>query len=324
MSIIPFGISYPHYRKTCIQVLLVACVLVKFFYDFCFNQILSEIPCNFLAINLMMKNIDRYGMYSKNSFLLSVIVCAFAVFAMASCKVTKPSAYFSNLKKDTTLTGLVSADYELKIMKGDRLSIVVSSLSSLEDGLFNSAAASGAVAAGGVTAGGFVVQQDGTVLLHRLGAMQVAGITRKELQAMLQQKLLAYMKEPIVQINFLNHKITVMGEVGKPGIINLSDEPLTVIDALILSGDVLPNGLRTNVAIIREEGSEKKVKHVNLENTSIFSSPLYYVQPNDIILVSAETEKFVKEERRKKLQTTLSLVASGVSFLLIILTRVIK
>lgn len=306
----------------CIQVLLLACILVKIFYDFCFNQILSEIPCNFLAINLMMKNIDRYGNPSKISFLLSVIVCAFAVLPIVSCKVTKPSAYFTNLKKDTTLTGLVAADYELKIMKGDRLSIVVSSLSALEDGLFNSAAASAGVATSGTSAGGFVVQQDGTVLLHRLGAVQVAGITRKELRTTLQEKLLAYMKEPIVQVNFLNHKITVMGEVGKPGIINLSDEPLSVIDALLLSGDVTPKGIRNNIAIIREEGTEKKVKHINLEDNSIFSSPLYYVQPNDIILVSAETEKFVKEEKRQKLQTTLSLVASGVSFLLIILSRI--
>lgn len=270
----------------------------------------------------MIKNIYCKRIYSKIDFLLLLTLSAFLVLPMVSCKVTKPSAYFSTLKKDTTLTGLVSADFEPKIMKGDRLAIVVSSLSTLEDALFNSAAASGGVATGGTTGGGFVVQQDGTVLLHRLGAVQIAGLTRKELRTMLQEKLLAYMKEPIVQVNFLNHKITVMGEVGKPGIINLSDEPLSVIDALLLSGDVKPGAKRNNIAIIREVGSEKKVKYINLEDNSIFSSPLYYVQPNDIILVSAETEKFVKEEKRKKLQTTLSLVASGVSFLLIILSRI--
>ena len=108
------------------------------------------------------------------------------------------------------------------------------------------------------------------------------------------------MKEPIVQVNFLNHKVTVMGEVRTPQILNMPDEPLTIIDALILSGDVTANAKRNNIAIIREEGTERKVKHINLENNSIFSSPLYYLQPNDIILVSAETEKFEKEERRKK------------------------
>ena len=240
---------------------------------------------------------------------------------MVSCKVTQPSSYFKNLKKDTTLVGSVTSDFELKIMKGDRLSIAVSSLSTAEDALFNSA---GSVGGSSAKSGGYVVQEDGAVLLHRLGTIQVAGITRKELSRKLEEKLLAYMKEPIVQVIFLNHKVTVMGEVRTPQILNMPDEPLTIIDALILSGDVTANAKRNNIAIIREEGTERKVKHVNLENNSIFSSPLYYLQPNDIILVSAETEKFEKEERRKKLQTTLSLVASGVSFLLIILNRVVK
>ena len=243
---------------------------------------------------------------------------------MVSCKVTQPSSYFKNLKKDTTLVGSVTSDFELKILKGDRLSIAVSSLSTVEDGLFNSAGSGGNTAGSSTKSSGYVVQQDGTVLLHRLGTVQAAGITRKELSRKLEEKLLAYMKEPIVQVNFLNHKVTVMGEVRTPQVLNMPEEPLTIIDALILSGDVTANAKRNNIAIIREEGTEKKVKHINLENNSIFSSPLYYLQPNDIILVSAETEKFEKEERRKKLQTTLSLVASGVSFLLIILNRVVK
>ena len=245
---------------------------------------------------------------------------------MVSCKVSQPSSYFTSLKKDTTLTGSVTSDFELKIMKGDRLSISVSSLSIIEDALFNSAGSGGGSTTAGSAAkgGGYVVQPDGTVLLHRLGTVQAAGTTRKEFSRKLEEKLLAYLKEPIVQVNFLNHKVTVMGEVRTPQILNMPDEPLTIIEALIMSGDVTPNAKKNNIAIIREEGSEKKVKHINLENNSIFSSPLYYLQPNDIILVSADNEKFVKEENRKKIQTTLSLVASGISLLIIIFNRVIK
>ena len=79
----------------------------------------------------------------------------------------------------------------------------------------------------------------------------------------------------------------------------MPDEPLTIIDALILSGDVTANAKRNNIAIMREEGTEKKVKHINLENNSIFSSPLYYLQPNDIILVSAATENLRKKKEEK-------------------------
>ena len=309
----------------CIQVSLAAFAIVNNFYDFCLNQILSENPCNFLAINLMMKKTLPVGALSKNNFILCTFFFTVVVLLCVSCRVTKPSQYFSNLKKDTTLINAVSADFELKIMKGDRISISVTSLSSLEDALFNSAGvgggASGTSAAKG---GGYLIPQDGNVLLHRVGTIQAAGLTRKELSKKLEVLLLAFMKEPIVQINFLNHKVTVMGEVRTPQVISMTDEPLSIIDALILSGDVTANAKRNNIAIIRQEGNERKVKHVNLEDNSIFSSPLYYVQPNDIILVSADNERFEKEENRRKIQTTLSFVASGISLLIIILDRVIK
>jgi polysaccharide biosynthesis/export protein len=246
------------------------------------------------------------------------------LLTISSCKVTKQSAYFTNLQKDTTLKGFVSPNFEPKIIKGDRLSITVSSLSSLEDALFNSAGVSIGVAKAGAATGGYIVQQDGTIFLHRLGAVTVEGLTKKELGKQLENKLLAYMKEPIVQVGFLNHKITVLGEVRIPQVLQISDEQLSVIDALVLSGDVTLNAKRNNITVIREEGADRKVKHLNLEDHSIFSSEWYYVKPNDIILVSADSEKFVKEESRKKLQTNLSLAASAISLVIIILSRVIK
>ena len=263
--------------------------------------------------------------FKATCLLKYVLILAVVVSLMVSCKVTQPSSYFKNLKKDTTLVGAVTSNFELKIMKGDRLSVSVTSLSTVEDAIFNSAGGSGGQAGGTAgSSGGYVVQQDGTILLHRLGLVEVAGITRKELSKKLEEKLVAYMKEPIVQVNFLNHKVTVMGEVGTPQVLRMSEEPLTIIDALILSGDVKPNAKRNNIAIIREEGTDRKVKYVNLENNSIFSSPLYYLQPNDIVIVSADNEKYKKEENLRKYQTTLSLVLSGFSFLIIILDRIIK
>ncbi len=273
----------------------------------------------------MLKKNYRGVFCTAVRLLYFLIMFTVFISSLVSCKVTQPSSYFKNLKQDTTLRGAVTSNFELKIMKGDRLSVSVTSLSTVEDAVFNSAGTGGGI---GVVAagkgGGYVVQPDGSILLHRLGTVQAEGLTRKELSRKLEEKLLSYMKEPIVQVSFLNHRITVMGEVRTPQVLSMPDEPLSIIDALILSGDVTPNGKRNNIAIIREEGADKKVKHVNLENNSIFSSPLYYLQPNDIVLVSADNERFVKEENRKKIQTTLSLVASGISLLIIIFNRVIK
>jgi polysaccharide export outer membrane protein len=247
----------------------------------------------------------------------------FFVTAFSSCKVTQQTQYFKTLSKDTTLTGFVSNDFESKIRKGDRLAITVSSLSPTEDALFNGGAAA-AVSEGNTSSGGHTVMQDGTVELHRLGKVPAEGLTRKQLAQKLQQDLLPYLKEPIASVTYLNHKVTILGEVAKPQVLNLPEEQISVIDALVLSGDVTVNAKRTNILIIRDNGTEKKIKHINLEDHSIFSSPWFYVQPDDIVMVSPDNERYVKEENRRKLQTTLSLVASGVSLLIIILDRVIK
>jgi polysaccharide export outer membrane protein len=257
----------------------------------------------------------------------AIAILAGAVFfltAFSSCKVTQQTQYFKTLSKDTTLTGFVSNDFESKIRKGDRLAISVSSLSVVEDALFNGGGAVASAGAGSSSAGGFTVMQDGTVELHRLGKVAVEGLTRKQLAKKIQTDLLPYLKEPIVSVNYLNHKVTILGEVAKPQVLDMPEEQISVIDAIVLSGDVTANARRNNILIIRSNGTEKKVKHINLEDNSIFSSPWYYVQPDDIVMVSPDNERYVKEENRRKLQTTLSLVASGVSLLIIILDRVIK
>ncbi|MEO7047529.1 MAG: hypothetical protein ABI091_19680, partial [Ferruginibacter sp.] len=93
-----------------------------------------------------------------------------AVLLLLSCSASKQSYYFKTLqKKDTTIKNFVSSDFESKIVKGDKLGIQVTSLSPAEDLLFNQAGNGGGIAAGGATNGGFLVQPDGTVLLHRLG-----------------------------------------------------------------------------------------------------------------------------------------------------------
>jgi polysaccharide biosynthesis/export protein len=246
----------------------------------------------------------------------------FAAFLISlnACKVALPSTYFKTLQKDTTLSGFVSNDFESKIIKGDRLSIAVSSINPAEDLIFNGTA--GASTQG--VSGGYTVQQDGTVILHRLGVVKAEGFTRKELSKKIEIGLLAYTKEPIVAVNYLNHKVTIMGEVAKPQVLSMPEEQISMIDALILSGDVTPTGKKNGITVIREEGTEKKVKHLNLEDHSIFSSPWYYVKPNDIIIVSADNDKYVREQNRQRFQNNLALVSSVVSLVLILLSRIIK
>lgn len=238
-----------------------------------------------------------------------------------SCGTIKNSAYFKTLKKDTTLQGFVKNDFVLKIQKKDILGITVSSLSKDMDEQFNAVSL---VSNQAEPQPGYLVNERGQINLHFIGTVTAEGSTRQGLKNKIEEALLPYMKEPIILIKYLNHKVTVLGEVASPQVINMPEEQLSLIDLIVKSGDVKENANRADIMIIREEENEKKVKHVNLEDQSIFTSSWYYVLPNDIIYVLPDNERYVKEEKRKKIQTTLSLVASLASLVVILLNVILR
>jgi polysaccharide biosynthesis/export protein len=249
---------------------------------------------------------------------IALCICSSLIFIFSSCKVTQQKSYFSTLTKDTTITGFVNSNQESKIINGDQLAITVSSLSPTEDAIFNGTMATG------TEISGYTVDEQGQIQLHRLGNTKAAGLTRKELSKKIEQGLLPYTKEPIVKITYLNHKATIFGEVKAPQVLKMPEEQISLIDAIVLSGDITPLGKRNDIVIIREEGNTKTVKHINLEDHSIFTSPWYYIKPNDIVLIGSDYTKTIKEEKQQKLQTSLSLIATVVSLAVVVLSRFIN
>ena len=165
------------------------------------------------------------------TFLMSIVAINFFTI---SCTSTKKILYFENLPKDTTLHNLVTKDFELKIKKGDLINIGVSSLSAEGSGIFTAPQTS--ITATG--ASGFLVDKSGNILYPKLGTIHVEGMTRDELKNKLLKDLLPYLKDPVVTVNFVNHKVTVFGEVGVPQVINMTGESMTLLDALVLSGQL--------------------------------------------------------------------------------------
>ena len=256
--------------------------------------------------------------YKKDRIFLYFLVLS---WLLSSCTQTKNSVYFKTIKKDTAISGFVAGDFEARIRKGDNLGITITSLNPEENNKFNSA---GLIVTEKGTIPAYMVQPDGTIKLYRFGNVKVEGLTRREFANKLISDLLPFLKEPIVNVTFLNHRITVMGEVAKPQVISLQDEQMSLIDAIVLSGDIKEGGRKDHVMIIRETENEKQVKYINLEDQSIFKSPWYYLKANDIVYVMPDTEKLASEEKRRKLGTTLSFVASGVTLFIIILDRIIR
>jgi polysaccharide export outer membrane protein len=269
-----------------------------------------------------MRPLPLFAFLSKRIpgfYQLILVFCGAALFS--SCIVSKTTSYFKTLNKDTTIQGFITNDFESKIQKKDVLGITVSSMNKLMDESFN---LTGSAIAGGQSAPGYLVNEKGEITLHYLGTITAAGLTRKELKQKIEQGLLPFMKEPIAGVQYLNHKVTILGEITRPQVINMPEEQMSIIDVIVNSGDVKENASRKNIMVIREEKDTKKVKYINLEDHSIFTSPWYYVQPNDIVYVLPDTEKYMKEEKRRNMQTTFSLVASVVSLVAVILNFIIR
>ena len=132
-----------------------------------------------------------------------------------------------------------------------------------------------------------------------------------------------YLKDPLVTVRYLNHRVTVMGEVARPSVIPMPEEQLSILEVLGASGDITLTGKRDNVLIIRETETGKQFKRLNLENQSVFTSEWYYLKPDDVVYIEPNDKK-VTEEKRARTQQTVSLALSGISLVIIILNSLLK
>ena len=233
------------------------------------------------------------------------------VVNFTACTPVKKTTYFQDLQKDTTLRNLVTKDFETRIRKADLLSIAVASLS--PDVAFYNAPQSSSG-----TLNGYLVDENGNIPFIKLGSLHVEGMTKKELKAKLEHDLVPYLKDIVVSVGILNRHITMIGAAG-PQVLPIATENMTIIDALASSGDIGEKGKTDNILVIREKGEgEKEFKRLNLTNASVFYSPYFYVQPNDIV--------YVEPAKVKAAQTAqvISYITAGISFFLVILNQFFK
>lgn len=261
----------------------------------------------------MTNSLQKNGSSLKSG--LVGLLCLFTAFIfLFSCTVPRSAGYFKNLSRDTVISTSAIVNEEMKIKKGDVLSIAVSSLNKLEDEIYNlrvieSVAASGA---------GYQVDNAGEIYMHNVGKVKADGLTRKQLKLILEEKLTPFLKDVVVLINFENHHVTVIGEIGKPQVLAMPEEKVSIIDVLAQSGNATVNSQISNILVIRERDNAKELKHVNLEDNSIFNSPFYYLQPNDIVVLNADENKLKREIKRQNYQQVSAIVLQTITIGLII------
>lgn len=261
----------------------------------------------------------------KGVFLPLVFVCLASLF-FASCVTQKNAYYFKDIPQDTSINTTISRLSESVIRKNDQLAITISSLNPEEDRVYNAAAltvASGAATAAGIGGNGYLVDMNGNIQLHRLGNIHAEGLTRRELKNKIETEIKPYLKDAVVTVRYLNHRVTVIGEVAKPQVIQMPEEQLSILEVLGTSGDLTLMGKRDNILIIRETETGKQFKRLNLENKSVFTSEWYYLKPDDVVYVEPNDNK-IKEEKRNRTAQTVSLAISGLSLAIIVLNSLLK
>lgn len=259
--------------------------------------------------------------YFKSIFLIG---CA-AMLLFSSCRTPKNSYYFKNLPRDTSINTTVSRQQESVIRKNDLLSVTISSLNPDEDKVYNAAAISitNASPTSAASSSGYLVDANGNIHLHRLGNIHVEGMTRRELKNKIETDIKPYLKDPVVTVRYMNRRVTVMGEVGKPQVVSMPEEQLSILEVLGASGDITVQGKKDNILIIRETESGKQFKRLNLEDQSVFASEWYYLKPDDVVYVEPSDKK-IKDEQRARTQQTVSLALSGLSLVIIVLNSLLK
>lgn len=132
---------------------------------------------------------------------------------------------------------------------------------------------------------GYLIDAAGNISLPILGKLKAAGKSRMQLETEITEMLKDHLKSPTVQIQILNFKVTVLGDVKTPGTYKIPNERITVLEALGLAGDLKMSGVRNNVLVIRDSSGVRSEFRLDLTKKDLFSSPAYYLQQNDLVYV---------------------------------------
>lgn len=132
---------------------------------------------------------------------------------------------------------------------------------------------------------GYRVDSEGMIYLPFVGGVLAQGKTTTELQQELNAALKAFINDIAVQVNFINFKVTVLGEVNRPNAYSVKNERLTLLEAIGMAGDFTSYASRSNVLIVRERNDEQQFIRINTQNKDLFQSEYYYLQPNDLVYI---------------------------------------
>lgn len=260
--------------------------------------------------------------------ITSIILLTSSIFLLTSCGSTKDVAYLQN-SEDIDFTHSEYL-YDARIMPKDILTITVSTVNPEASAPFNLVvrptltSATSNIASSGGSLQTYLVDNKGCIEFPVVGTLEVGGLTKSMCEKLLHDKIQPYLnaaENPVVTVRMSNYKISVLGEVNRPGMFTVSNEKINILEALAQAGDLTIYGVRNKVKLIREDAKGRKEIHtINLNDANIINSPYYYLQQNDIVYV--EPNK-VKAQNSAIGQST-TLLMSGTSILVSLASLIVN
>ena len=276
-----------------------------------------------------MKDIEEKKQQIMTNRLFYVLILLAGMIIQA-CTTPRELRYLQG-SFDTAALSKISYQNQV-VQKNDLLSIVVYSDNAAATAIYNQPVGGtsmtnvGAIVGGEINSsasalptGGYLVSNAGNIEFPQLGRLHIEGLTKDQLVDLLNSKLAdTLLKHPYYSIRFLNFKITMVGEVVRPGMYTIPSERVNIIEAIGLAGDLTFYGLRTNILVIRETNGQRAFGHLDITDPKIFNSPYFYLQQNDVVIVDLNKRKVAANDNQ--VLRNVSLVGTIVSTFAIILS----
>jgi len=253
----------------------------------------------------------------KSSYKKILVPIILVLMLFSSCGSRKQMVY---LQQDSVHINTLYEQYVPKIQVNDILTIVVTAADPKVTAPFNPVSST---TSSNLTQQvdmalrpTYTVNNQGNIILPMLGDVHVVGLTRIQAIEKLRDELSKYIKDPGVNMNFNNFRISVLGEVARPGSFIMPTERVTVLEALGLAGDLTIRGVRENVLLIREVDGQKTMHRLDLTKQGTLNSPYYYLAQNDVIYVEPNKAQI----NNSKLGANTNIIISIASLLITVIS----